>query len=258
MSKLFIKTEAHKKINHALIIRDFIFDLIFPKACLNCNREGVWLCEACSAKLQFSSGQYCLGCKTPNQSGKFCAKCQPHYFLDGVIIAGNYDDKLLNQLIKALKYHFVQDVAIILGNYLVNFLQKKEETTSQIPTISKILKISNIPIIIPVPLHSRRRRWRGFNQAEEIAEIVAQDFQLPIDAKNLTRTKHRQAQSKLNERQRLNNVTGCFSWRGQNLAGADIILVDDVVTTGATLNEGAKILKQNGAGQVWGLVVAKG
>ncbi len=94
--------------------------------CLGCGREGAWLCTGCFAKLQFSARQYCLGCKTPNQSGKFCDKCQQHYHLDGILIAGNYDDKLLNQLIKTLKYHFVQDIATILGDYLVNFLQKDE------------------------------------------------------------------------------------------------------------------------------------
>jgi ComF family protein len=161
-----------------------------------------------------------LSCKTPNQSGAFCAKCQPHYSLDGILIAGNYDDKLLNQLIKTLKYHFVKDVATVLGNYLTSFLQS--ETNHK----SKIINHK----LIAVPLHSRRWRWRGFNQAEAIAKIVSQNFQLEINIKDLIRINHRQAQSKLNEQQRLGNVTDCFSWRGQNLAGADIILVDDVVT----------------------------
>jgi competence protein ComFC len=247
--------------NHAFKTRDFILDLIFPKVCLGCDREGAWLCDVCFAKLKFSSGQYCLGCKTPNKSGVFCSKCQQHYYLDGVMIAGNYDDKLLNQLIKALKYHFVKDIAAILGNYLVNFLQPEKDDKKFLKS-----KFINLPaqaglkltIIIPVPLHNRRQRWRGFNQAEAIAKVVAQNFNLEINSQNLIRIKHRQAQSKLNEQQRLSNVANCFSWRGKNLARTDIVLVDDVITTGATLNECAKVLKQNGAGQVWGLVVAKG
>lgn len=244
--------------NHVLKIRDFILDLIFPKECLNCGHEGAWLCNDCFSKLQFSSWQYCLGCKIPNQSGKFCSACRRQYHLDGILIAGNYDDKLLNQLIKTFKYHFVQDIATILGNYLVNFLQKEKNINSQIPTISRILKISNIPIIVPVPLHNRRESWRGFNQAEKLAKVVAQNFHLEINTKDLIRIKHRQAQSKLNEQQRLKNVANCFNWQGENLTGADIILIDDVVTTGATLNECAKVMKRNGAGKVWGLVVAKG
>ncbi|HOZ56481.1 MAG: DNA utilization protein GntX [Parcubacteria group bacterium ADurb.Bin316] len=236
--------------NHALYWRDFILDLIFPKECVGCGQEGSWLCPSCYQKLEFSKVQYCLNCKTENNSGEFCPNCRNEYYLDGVTIVGNYDDKIINHLIKMLKYHFIKDVAIILGNYLVDFLQK----THNLP----ILKITKIPIVIPVPLHKRRRRWRGFNQTKEIAEITAKHFQLKINATNLIRIKHKKAQAKLNEEQRLKNVAGCFAWRGENLTGANIILIDDVVTTGATLNECAKILKQNGASQVWGMVIAKG
>ena len=233
--------------NHASRWRDFVFDLIFPIECINCRQEGDWLCQNCFKKLEFSRKQYCLNCKTTNNLGEFCHNCQKEYYLDGVIIAGNYDDKILNQLIKLLKYHFIKDIAVILGNYLIAFLQSNQ-----------YIKLNSKSIIIPVPLHQRRWRWRGFNQAEEIAKVVTQNSQFKINSKDLIRTKHKRAQAKLNEKQRLKNVTDCFSWSGNDLTGADIVLIDDVVTTGATLNECAKILKQNGAGKIWGLVVAKG
>ena len=247
MDKFDKKSELHKLTNHVLKVRDFVFDLIFPIDCISCEQEGSWLCHDCFKKLEFSREQYCLNCKTANKLGEFCYNCQKEYYLDGVIIAGNYDDKILNQLIKLLKYYFIKNIAIILGGYLINFLQS-----------NPYIKLNPKSIIIPVPLHQRRWRWRGFNQAEEIAKIVAQNLQLRIYTKNLIRTKHKKAQAKLNEKQRLENVKDCYAWSGNNLTGADIILIDDIATTGATLNECAKILKQNGAGKVWGLVVAKG
>ena len=250
MSRLDIKIRLRKKINHVLKIRDFIFSLIFPTTCLNCGQEGSWLCSNCNAQLKFLPFQSCFGCKIRN-TGEFCPICQPNYYLEGILIAGNYDDKLLNNLIKQLKYNFTKDVAKILGDYLVNFLQQNN------PPILKIQNISSISII-PVPLHSRRERWRGFNQAEEIASVVASRLQLPLVKNTLIRIKHRQAQAKLNEAERQENVKACFSWRGDNLQQKNILLIDDVATTGATLNECAKILKQNGASQVWGLVAAKG
>ncbi|MCX6796655.1 MAG: phosphoribosyltransferase family protein [Candidatus Falkowbacteria bacterium] len=248
--------------NHALKLRDFVLTLVFPTTCLNCEQEGSWLCAECSRQLEFLAGQLCFGCKTASGS-EFCPACQPNYLLDGLLIAGDYDNRLLNELITKLKYHFLKDIAPVLGNYLVQFL-------STLPNQQLILKLkagdsqlkencsANNLIIIPVPLSSRRQRWRGFNQATEIAAIVALQLDLPLEKNNLVRIKHRRAQAKLNEEQRKINVNNCFRWQGNNLAGKNILLVDDVATTGATLNECAKILKQNGAGKVWGLVAAKG
>jgi ComF family protein len=253
MPRLDIKTELRKKINHVLKIRDFIFNLIFPTICLNCGHEGSWLCQSCGAKLKFLPHQSCFGCKITN-TGEFCSDCRKNYSLEGILIAGDYDDKLLNALIKKLKYNFAKDIAKILGNYLVSFLQKSTADRATWQSLASEQKL----IIIPVPLHPRRERWRGFNQAEAIANVVAERLQLPLIKNNLIRTKHREAQAKLNETQRQENVKNCFGWRGENLQQKNILLIDDVATTGATLNECAKILKENGAGQVWGLVAAKG
>ena len=161
-----------------------------------------------------------------------------------------------------MKYYFVKDIAVILGNYLSKFLQNKIQERSFLNNIfnkqdSDIFNKQDI-LIIPVPLYSRRLRWRGFNQAEEMAKIVAKNSNYEIDNNSLVRTKNKKAQAKLDEKQRRKNIENCFSWNGENLKNKNIILLDDVVTTGATLDECAKVLKQNGAHRVWGLVIAKG
>jgi competence protein ComFC len=260
MHELDIK--LHKLINHVLKARDFILDLIFPIECFNCRQEGTWLCTDCSKKLEFNRSQYCLECKTENKNGQFCHHCQKNYFLDGVLIAGNYDNILLNKLIKMCKYHFIKNIATILGMYLSTFLQNRKineilfNQYQQDQTINSN-DTENI-LIIPVPLHKKRLRWRGFNQSTEMAKIISKELNYKIDNNNLVRVKNNQAQVKLNEKQRRENLKNCFSWFGESLQGKNIILIDDVVTTGSTLNECAKILKQSGANKIWGLVVMKG
>ena len=110
---------------------------------------------------------------------------------------------------------------------------------------------------MPVPLSKKRLRWRGFNQAELLAEKVAENYGLAMDAANLIRVKHKKPQAKLDEVHRLENIKDCFAWQGSNLNKKNIILIDDVVTTGATLNECAIVLHAAGAAEVWCLVVPK-
>ena len=260
-------------LNHVLSSRDFILDLIFPIECLGCGAEGVWLRKTCFRQLPLQAEQYCLNCKKPNEFGQFCPACASAYSLDGVWIAGNYENKIIAALIKNLKYHFAKDLAKILGEFLILFLRnlinkgrigrtdlslgldkKKIKKIRQTPEI--IFDFKNC-LLIPVPLHPRRERWRGFNQVKAIAETVSRHFNLELST-DLIRLKHRPPQAKLSEEKRKQNIKECFAWTKANLANKRVILVDDVVTTGSTLNECAKILKQAGAAEVWGLVAAKG
>lgn len=240
-------------INHASKLRDFVLDLLFPIECLGCGKEGEWLCQKCFNKINFKQSQYCLHCKKENEFGRFCFNCRPLYGLDGVLIAGDYDNRLIAKLIKNFKYNFIQDLSKAIGKFLILFLQN---LNSESGFTEVVLTGSNL--VIPVPLHNKRRRWRGFNQAELIAREVSGYFNLELSVDKLIRMKYKKPQVKLSEAERKSNVIGCFGWRGEGLAGRDIVLIDDIVTTGATLNECAKVLKQNGAGKVWGLVVAKG
>ena len=260
-------------LNHVLSSRDFILDLIFPIECLSCGAEGVWLCKNCFHQLPLQNEQFCLNCKKPNKFGQFCPNCALTYALNGVWIAGNYENKIIASLIKNLKYHFARDLAEILGQFLIFFLrnlinkgrigradlgsgigQEKIEKIRETPEI--IFDFKNC-LLIPVPLHKKRERWRGFNQVLAIASAVSRHFSLELST-DLIRLKHRPPQAKLSEEKRKQNLRDCFAWTGTSLKNKRVILMDDVVTTGSTLNECAKILKQAGAAEVWGLVVAKG
>ena len=229
----------------------FFLGLIFPKECCGCGREGVWLCQSCFSAIKLRQTQFCLGCKRETNFGKFCPQCAPSYALDGVLIASHHEQKIIDNLIKNFKYSFVKDLSKDLGKILSLFLND---------LINKKQKIFNIKnsLIMPVPLSAYRKRWRGFNQSEMLAQIVADNFNLELSVNELIRIKHITPQVKLSREQRKNNIKGCFNWSAGNIANRQIILIDDVATTGVTLNECAKILKSNGAGKVWGMALANG
>jgi ComF family protein len=114
-------------------------------------------------------------------------------------------------------------------------------------------------LIVPVPLHKSRKCWRGFNQAEEIAKKISKEIKIPIVSENLFRVKKTFPQVEMNDHQkRLENITGAFNIKNLKVfQDKKIILVDDVYTSGATMEECAKVLRNAGAKEIWGIVVAK-
>jgi len=258
---------------------NFCLDLLFPIECLECGKEGNWLCENCFRKLDLAHPQYCLHCKTENQFGEFCTSCKHQYALDGVFIAGNYQG-IIQKLIKNFKYRFNYNLGQSLGKFLNLFLLNllKKSQLQNIPIEIPFLNSKKETLLVPVPLHKRRHRWRGFNQAAILADSLSAQFQIKINHQ-LVRTRYQKAQAKLNRKTRLANLHNAFAWvtltsprypqfceakikknlkLKNNLKNYNILLVDDVVTSGATLNECARILKDAGAHKVWGVVLANG
>lgn len=240
------------------LTRDFL-DLIFPIECLSCSAEGEWLCAHCFRKIAIAERYRCFACGKETSFGRVCSDCRPNFDLAGVWQAADYEQELLAGLIKTFKYKFVKDLDQVLAKVLIRFLKNifSRATEAQAPKI--LSNISEI-IIMPVPLHPKRLRWRGFNQAALLARPAAAHFNLRINETSLARNKNTAPQTKFNGQERKNNVSLCFSLAGgpEVIKDKYIILIDDVITTGSTLNECAKVLKQNGAKEVWGLAVAKG
>lgn len=247
----------------------FWLDFLFPKNCLVCQSEGQYLCVKCLRNLKFKD-PHCPNCSGPSKLGEFCSKCKDKFILKGVLIASDFNDKNLANLIKAYKYNFIKDLGQYLGLFLVNFLRnniganpllQKSSSDLNLKLSSDLnsdlsLDLKNY-LLIPVPLSKKRLRWRGFNQSQILAKKISQDIGLDI-CQDLIRIKHKIAQAKLNKKARQENLAGCFKWQGENLRGQNIIIVDDVCTTGSTLEEIAKELRQAEAGEIWGLVLAQG
>ena len=236
----------------------WLADIFFPVECLGCGQPGHWLCLSCLQKISWRVVQTCPCCLKPNFWGEYCVDC--YHYLDGIMVAGSYEDKLLKQAIKSYKYRLVRELAsplssgmiLWLGRFLQDFtgLQKQK-------TLPKIFDDFNNCLVISVPLSRQRQAWRGFNQSELLARAIANFFDLELSTKELKRIKQGQTQASLTKKQRLTNVQNCFVWQGGKLWGRSVLLIDDLATTGATLSECAKVLKRVGAKEVWGLVLAK-
>lgn len=228
-------------------------EAIFPKYCLSCKRWGNWCCPACLASLTYPRQLHCPDCNTTTPLGEFCDDCTPNHNLNGLWPAQSYGNPTIRALIKGFKFSGVQDVSV----YLIKLISSLMSTFNLPPAWH------NVPrdqwYLTPVPLTNKRKRQRNFNQSEILAQELAKQLQLPY-LPTLKRIRQAKPQSEIkNEQTRTQNVKDDFIILPQaDLNNKILILVDDVYTTGATMEECALLLKQAGASQVWGLVAAKG
>ena len=231
----------------------WLLEAIFPRRCLNCGRWGAWCCQVCLASLVYPRQLHCPDCGEVTSLGEFCLDCAAGHSLNGVWSAQPYGNPAVRSLIKAFKFDGVREVAPILAN-LINGLMRAfnlPPAWHEVPREQWCLT--------PVPLAPRRERQRDFNQSAILAELITQNTGLshePI----LQRKVNSKPQSELkNEADRAKNILGVYEiLPGARVTGRAFILVDDVYTSGATLEECARILKQAGAREVWGLTAAKG
>ena len=224
---------------------DSFLELIFPSRCAGCSEltgKGPALCEKCARSLQTYDSLFCGVCMARLPEGKkICHPDSP--FILGAAI--NYHSGAAGALIRELKFKRNKKIAKFLADLLASYLKKLPLTLSSYE-------------ILAMPLSSARQRERGFNQAGLIAEELSPLVSVPILPGGLTRIKHSTPQSKIRGRkERLQNVSGAFSAKPELVAGKNIILLDDVITSGATMFEAARALKSAGVRKIIGLAAAK-
>lgn len=241
-------------IKNITIIKEFLFDLLFPKFCLNCQKEKNYLCQDCQGLLEFSKLQYCL-CQKPKpvfKQGK-CEKCKSKK-LDGLYFALSFQNFLVKKIIHSYKYPpFIKDLSKILAALIITHFQFLEKTPD-------FLKNPRDFILIPVPVSNNRLKWRNFNPAEEIGKELSRILEIPLVARYLIKTKETLSQTELSNEQRKENIKDAFSvlkTEANKLANKKILLIDDVYTTGSTLEECSRVLKQAGNKEVLGIVIAR-
>ena len=219
-------------------MRNFLANLFFGGTCFVCRGSSHGLvCDACAAELPRLAGALCPRCALPSPQGALCGRClaePPEY--DATTAALAYDFPA-DALVQALKFRGELALAPFLGKLLSE----------------KIAVNPRIDCVIPVPLAPGRLRERGYNQALEIARHV-----LPgkLQIELCVRERDARPQMELPWEERRRNVRGAFSCR-RALDGATLAVVDDVMTTGATLDEVARALKRAGAARVVNWVVAR-
>lgn len=231
------------------MLKQFILDILFPQFCLGCQNEGGLLCPQCFEKIPIYSGFFCPICGKRDWRPRKHPSCAEKTSLKTLIAATSYGDLLVRDLIHAYKYNFIQSLADLLSQLLIKSITPYLETESP----------SGQFVVVPIPLHSARLKWRGFNQAELIAEKLSEVYKISLINNALIRIKNNIPQVEVGEAEkRKENVKEVFVCLNPDLIkDKKILLVDDISTTGATLEEAAKILKSAGAKEIWGAVIAK-
>ncbi len=243
-------------------IFDFIKKLVFyliPLNCAGCGEIGLNLCDKCGREINFIDTQVCPNCRAKSPFGNFCSKeCTDGFFngqscfLNGIIVCCKYEKNgIIEKLITRFKYKFSDEIKNILSPITNKYFDKFIELNSD--------------FIIPVPLHSKREKMRGFNQSEILCEEIIRNHPLiPIKIKIINRKYNTLQQAKLSRAGRLVNLTNAFTLKNltpeeiAKFSGKNFIIIDDVCTTGSTLNECARALQPLKPKKIYGLVLARG
>jgi len=215
------------------IAREVTAEIIFPKRCRICRGYGSFICQDCKELLDISSVH------NPDRSRKY---------LKDIYSAGSYENKYLEKIIHNFKYEpFCQGLGTDLAQLIIDHFQ-----------LAQIDLSLRGPVIVPVPLADKRIRWRGFNQAQVIAERLGTFLCIPVDTDVLKRTRETKTQTGLDRPARHKNINGAFNCKKtDSIKNKSVLIIDDVVTTGATMEECARVLIENGASSVTGISIAR-
>ncbi|GHO84563.1 ComF family protein [Dictyobacter formicarum] len=223
-----------------------LLDILFPPQCAQCKVSGAILCPRCIASISWFTPPLCHICGLPGAGTTLCARCQHQPLqLSGVRAPGSYQEPL-RSCIRALKYQGNRRLSEPLGQLLAQAYHKYAMRAD---------------LVIPVPLHQEKLQQRGYNQSQLLAESCARQLQLPLSTTLIHRIHSAPAQVTLTAQQRRKNLQGAFrctqNHTTQSLLNRRILIIDDVCTTGATLEACAAPLFAAGARAVWGLVLAR-
>lgn len=265
-------------------LKNLLLDLIFPRHCLGCrveltSKQASLICAACFDKIILNSALKCHICGLRIGRMEVHKNCRKKTNIKTIFSAGHYSDPILREAIHVFKYRSIESLKEILAELMVKYIKKE-----------RLLSEFTDSILVPIPLTLRRRVIRGFNQSELLANELSKFLNCPV-VNMLTRKKFTAPQADISDWQkRKENVSGAFalsprpdfSGRGSPTLWAasyppakgearpaaagrqnyrcptSIILVDDVSTSGATLEEAALILKKAGVKEIYGLVIARG
>ena len=211
---------------------DTALDFVFPPLCLSCGEvrdSSRLLCDQCARVVQYLEFPICLRCGLPITTGIACSSCSDAV---PVFVLGDHTGPL-QQMVIALKFRNVHGVAKWAADELIDRQRGRLEQVG-------------VHAVVPIPLHPRREYMRGYNQAELFGEHLAEALEIELRTDLIVRTKHRRAQSRLSAHKRAGNVSGVFEHQETDGPQHGILLVDDVVTSGATVSEAIRVLTEAG------------
>lgn len=225
-----------------------VVDLFFPPRCLSCskkmNKSESFICDECRNELKFIERSVCDKCGTPLHS-EICDMCEDGEFVfDQARSVFNYENSVRN-LIHNFKYNEVTKISRLFAEYLYDFVQKNDY-------------INQDYLFLPVPLHTIKKKMRGFNQAKFIADDLAKLTKNKVEANIIKRNRFTKTQTKLGKEDRKKNLHSAFKINDKfSFRDKNFLIIDDVFTTGSTVNELSKILREKDANKIKILTVAR-
>ncbi|MDD5312168.1 MAG: ComF family protein [Dehalococcoidia bacterium] len=223
-------------------LTEIVTDFFFPRQCIGCGKVGDFICDQCSKKLPRLLPPICQKCGKPESSGIYCQACWKKQ--DGIdaIRSVFIFNGMIRTAVHELKYRNLRAIAAPLAGHMADYANEN---------------IISGDIVVPVPLHIKRLRQRGYNQSELLAIEFAGIVKLPI-SNCLSRTRDSQPQVRTsNANMRRENVKNAFSCANKEIIDRHVILIDDVCTSGATLEACTVALKQAGVKNVVGFTLAR-
>jgi len=224
-------------------LQKIVSDFFFPRRCVGCGKTGDFLCASCLRRLPWLMPPICRQCGKPESSGDLCPSCWgSQTVIDGVRAPFRFDG-IIRQAIHELKYRNLKAICGCLSELMAAYLLDK-------PVPGEVL--------VPVPHHPRRLRERGYNQSGLLARGLGRLASLPVIEDSLYRVKDSLPQARTSTvEDRRRNVIDAFACQNQKLNDMHVLLIDDVCTSGATLEACAVALKAAGVVSVWGLTLAR-
>lgn len=220
-----------------------VLDFVLPQSCLCCGLSGEALCAPCRERWPRVAPPYCSVCGLPQVDAGACPDCSKQDFvLDGLRSVFIFDGQVRASILQ-FKYRNLRTLARPLAEALSTYL-----SAHPLP----------VDMLVPVPLHPRKIRQRGYNQSALLCAELSKMSGLPAAGNILYKRLNTPAQASLARAgQRRHNVRDAFAARGSLSPRPNILLIDDIATTGATLNACAQALREAGAASIWGLTLAR-
>ncbi|MBD5500173.1 MAG: ComF family protein [Lachnospiraceae bacterium] len=226
-----------------------IQDLVFPRRCVVCDEItdslGKGVCSKCVSKIVYTGGSVCMKCgKQLKGEGELCTDCarKKHKYVQGVAL---YDYGSMADSIFRFKYSGRQEYALFYG---LDFYER----------YGRWLKVIRPDALVPVPLHPSKKRVRGYNQAELIAKAISKLSGIPVNVELIVRKRKTLPQKNLSGQERQNNLKKAFKIYRNDVKLITIVIVDDIYTTGSTIDAMTETLMSAGIQKVYYMALAVG
>lgn len=233
-----------------MAVKDKLLDLIFPRRCVVCDeitdRPGKALCSKCQGKILYIKEPCCMKCGRQLKSSEqeYCVDCRKkkHYYIQGTSL---YDYGSMSDSLFRFKYAGRMEYADFYGRELA-------------ARRADWLSVVNPDVLVPVPVHSSRKRKRGYNQAELIAEKLSRYSGIPVNASLIRRERKTQPLKNLSYEERQNNLKRAFKIRQNDVKLSTIVIIDDIYTTGSTIDAIAQAFMEAGVPGIYFMTLTIG